>query len=507
VTHRFKVLSHLSGNNITMPITASRAAVLISLSVLLLTLLIVPSRYSTDFDVHRNWLAITSSLPVCQWYFEERFSQWTLDYPPLFAYFQHLLSRFAPLFDRNMLRLEDATYASNETVLFQRLTVGIGIIIYGFILCVYIPLGKRAKGSLTHRELWHILYNVFQPVLFFVDLVHFQYNGFLMALFALSLFLMANQRIVASCVAFSCLLWSKHIFLYCAPAFFFYVLGMVPSRGVSLIFKAAVSVVLVSLVSLAPFFMVCESFSEQMTQMLSRMFPFGRGLLHAYWAPNVWSIYAFMDRLLLTLQPTTNQRVTSLTRGLVGETAPFSVLPDITPRVTMLLTVSFMLPCLLQLARRPTTSKFVHAVYTCFLTSYMLGWHVHEKAVLYVTLPLSLLVFRHDLKTDFSLDLQLLTMVGATSVFPLLFWAEACLIRCAYLASFGVMFGMTENVAKPVRWYCWGWIGLQILDLVYGLLPFASRFAFVPVLAYSMYCVPAFLLVWLRAVWVTIARY
>jgi alpha-1,3-glucosyltransferase len=56
-------------------------------------------------------------------------------------------------------------------------------------------------------------------------------------------------------------------------------------------------VIFVFSLSFGPFLLAGGT--AQITQIISRLFPFQRGLNHAYWAANVWAIVSAVDRVLV----------------------------------------------------------------------------------------------------------------------------------------------------------------------------------------------------------------
>lgn len=113
-----------------------------------------------------------------------------------------------------------------------------------------------------------------------------------------------SSTLLLSGLLFAALLCFKHIYLYLAPAYFVYLLRVycLGNRSSFPYFniqffnctKLGVSIITVFAAAFGPF-----ALWGQLGQVVSRLFPFSRGLCHAYWAPNVWAIYSFTDRVLI----------------------------------------------------------------------------------------------------------------------------------------------------------------------------------------------------------------
>eukprot|EP00898_Chlorokybus_atmophyticus_P001400 jgi/Chlat1/2260/Chrsp17S02789 len=408
-----------------------------------LKLLLMPAYKSTDFEVHRNWMAVTSSLPPSKWYTEAT-SKWTLDYPPLFAAFEYVLSLFAPLFDPKMLQVSEAGYTSPGTVLYQRLTVVLSeaVLVTGVArFCAnFTPVRRGTVAFLVF----------FSPALIVVDHLHFQYNGMLLGLLVWSLAMAQEGKDVVATILFSSLLCAKHLFAYGAPimALFFIHRCFVDDdrpdvstmshnerlihmleRDKAVPFNArrfstiAAAALAVFAIAFGPFVFFGQ-----------RMFPFGRGLLHAYWAPNVWALYAFADKVLATVFRV-DKPVASLTGGLVGADYNFAILPQMHPVVTFVLVLVALFPCVAAIAlwRFPTPSTLVRSVAWAYLCGFMLGWHVHEKAVLMFLIPMAL--YAADSRQA-AREFIFTSVVAHYQLFPLLYGAQEYPIKLALVVAY-----------------------------------------------------------------------
>ncbi|KAG7934040.1 uncharacterized protein OGAPODRAFT_97123 [Ogataea polymorpha] len=497
----------------------------------LLKILLFPAYYSTDFDVHRNWLSITKLLPLNRWYLENT-SEWTLDYPPFFAYFEWFLSLFVPtsVSQDGCISLVAKGEFGMPTVIFQRSTVIVSEIVLFISLQYFVSKSSNLKEKKRNFVVASSI--ALSPGFFMVDHIHFQYNGFLMGILVLSIVNAKLGNYLQCGFWFAVLLCFKHIFLYIAPSYFVYLLSAYcldwQARFPTTVsdtfnfvkwknlFKLASVVLGVFAVAFGPFI-----YYGQLYIVLQRLFPFSRGLTHAYWAPNIWAIYSLIDRVLIQvalrvpgsapilslifkqLDLERLKTANTLTRGLVGD-VEFFVLPNIQPNHTFLLTLFYQSLSLVPLFLNPTFERFIGSMTLCAWASFLFGWHVHEKAIMLIIVPFTFLIPR-DRKL---LPLyETLTASGYVSLFPLLFgsaeWLFKALLTFVWFVIFSNSFNevcdfsstMSRRVFILDRLNFFYIVGLIPLSCVIQLLDIQSRnfevlrrFEFLRLMAYSTYC-------------------
>ncbi|KAL1734298.1 glycosyltransferase family 57 protein [Schizophyllum commune] len=430
-------------------------------------LLLFPTYRSTDFEVHRNWLAITHSLPISQWYYDTT-SEWTLDYPPFFAYFEKLLSIPASFIDPKIVDVNNLEYEAWSVIAYQRTTVILTELVLG---AACLRLIRNSVDPATQRIIAASLF--LHPGFIIVDHIHFQYNGFMFGILLWSIIMAREGKRLASGILFAVLLNFKHIYMYLAPAYFVYLLRsfcLSPTGRLQIknFLSLANAVIAVFVTSLGPFMLM-----GQIPQLLSRLFPFKRGLNHAYWAPNVWALVTALDRVLLRCA------------------------------LALHAMISYCLAFLVKLWFRPTYKSFLTALTLCGYTSFLFGWHVHEKAVLLVLVPLSLLAAERQ---AYFRTFLIASVAGIFSLFPLLFTPTESVIEVVYSIAWlalvylplsrrvyefpkSIFYVILDTLEKM---YLAGFIPLQLFVTLYPM--WLSRressggMEFLPLMLTSVYC-------------------
>uniref|UniRef100_A0A480XYY3 Alpha-1,3-glucosyltransferase n=1 Tax=Sus scrofa TaxID=9823 RepID=A0A480XYY3_PIG len=291
---------------------------------------------------------------------------------------------------------------------------------------------------------------------------------------------------------FAVLLHFKHIYLYVAPAYGIYLLrsycftankpdGSIRWNSFSFVrlISLGLIVFLVSALSLGPFLAL-----NQLPQVFSRLFPFKRGLCHAYWAPNFWALYNALDKVLsviglaLKLLDPSKIPKASMTSGLVQQ-FQHTVLPSVTPLATLICTLIAILPSIFCLWFKPQGPR---AFLRCLILSV-------GKA------------------GDASIFL-ILTTAGHYSLFPLLFTAPELPIKILLMLLFTIYSISSLKTLFRKEKPLFNWmetfylLGLGPLEVFCEFLfPFTSwklKFPFIPLLLTSVYCAVGIIYAWFK---------
>lgn len=145
-----------------------------------------------------------------------------------------------------------------------------------------------------------------------------------------------------------------------------------------------------------PFILISirENSLDIFSQILSRLFPFKRGLLHSYWAPNFWAIYSFLDKIIFRILRGSTGSINQSSLGLTQDVS-FDILPDITPKTVMFILSMLSLLLIIRAIRTANNCKSDFLKYlnlSCFIF-FNFGFQVHEKAVINNSIILTIQYF------------------------------------------------------------------------------------------------------------------
>ncbi|KAI7965952.1 hypothetical protein MJO29_001700 [Puccinia striiformis f. sp. tritici] len=416
-----------------------------------------------DLEAQRHWMALTLQINLKQWYsFDLQY--WGLDYPPLTAYHSLLLGYIArlinPLF--GSLRPPSSTHPNGwgdplhqqlkiflrSTVLISELFIWIPIVyIYHFKTFHYTsstsskmdqsqqpaPQSTKLSNSVWIGALYSIVVVLLNPNVLLIDNGHLQYNSIMLGLTLASVTCFYDGRDLLGAALFVCSMAFKQMALYYSPAIFAYLFGkclyLGHPNGTKLFIKLAIVSISTILVLFEPF-IFNNDFPNQILQVITRIFPLGRGLFEDkvgnFWCNlnliikirNLTSVKVLANlSLLLTL-------VSIIPGILLIIIGSWKLNPSSSSSKTVKLQSTPLPP------RRNEIPKTIEllplALYNSSIGFYLFSFQVHEKSILLPVLPLLLILSQHhrDRKRPShqflnKLDWDIICLISNTSVFSM----------------------------------------------------------------------------------------
>ena len=146
---------------------------------------------------------------------------------------------------------------------------------------------------------------------------------------------------------------------------------------------------------------------------------------------------------------------------------------------------------------QPDWDTFVGAITSCGYASFLFGWHVHEKAILLILIPFSLIALKDR---RFLGAFRPLAVAGHISLFPLLFTPAEFPVKATYTIFWLMLFLYTFDRLVPASnrrriflldRFSFLYIVVSIPLIVYCSLVheiiFGSRYEFLPLMFTSAY--------------------
>lgn len=160
------------------------------------------------------------------------------------------------------------------------------------------------RGTTVDR-LAKTLLILLQPSLILIDHGHFQYNAVMLGFLVFSLYFLVQGRIYIGAMFYVLCLSFKQMGLYYAPAIFAFLLSVTVRNFKQLITLSTVTALTFAMVY-GPF--VITGGLAGLTQVIVRMFPFGRGLFEDKVA-NFWCALNVVYKLKSNFDPIILQRM------------------------------------------------------------------------------------------------------------------------------------------------------------------------------------------------------